>query len=212
MAASDYIAGLRERIGHDLLLVPACIAVVRDEVGRVLVQRRTDDGSWELPGGLLDPGEQPAEALVREVREETGLVVRPTRVLAVRTAETHCYPHGDRIQCVVTVFECSIVGGSLQAGDDEATAHEFVRFRSSRQSSGCRRECSTARRPQRSTTGTTPGSATLEPRTVTATSRPECPVHTRHDRFAGRSRDGKSVRDGWWRSCRDWVLGERWTP
>lgn len=131
MPSTDYIAGLRRRIGHDLLLVPGVAAVVQDPAGRVLVQRRVDDGRWEVPGGLIDPGEQPAQAVVRELREETGLLVRPTRVLSVQTYPEHRYPHGDLIQCVVTAFAADLVGGELGGGelgdvDDEAAEHRFV--------------------------------------------------------------------------------------
>jgi ADP-ribose pyrophosphatase YjhB (NUDIX family) len=58
--------------------------VVRD--GKVLLGRRAVEpyrGWWDLPGGFLEPWETPAEAVVREVREETGLVVRPTELLGV---------------------------------------------------------------------------------------------------------------------------------
>ncbi|HET7327208.1 MAG TPA: NUDIX domain-containing protein [Nocardioidaceae bacterium] len=126
MAASNYICDLRRRIGQDLLLLPAVMAVVHDSAGRVLVQQRADDGSWELPGGLIDPGEQPAQALVREVREETGLLVRPTRVLSVETHPQHRYPHGDLIQCTVTVFAADVVTGELGGQDEEARGHMFV--------------------------------------------------------------------------------------
>jgi ADP-ribose pyrophosphatase YjhB (NUDIX family) len=58
--------------------------VVRD--GRVLLGRRAIEparGSWDIPGGFLNPWEHPADGAAREVREETGLEVRLTRLLAV---------------------------------------------------------------------------------------------------------------------------------
>lgn len=59
--------------------------VVRDEAGRCLLLKRSqasanNKGKWDLPGGKVDPGEDFDEALLREVREETGLGVRLTRV------------------------------------------------------------------------------------------------------------------------------------
>ena len=69
MPISAYVRGLRARVGRELLLVPGVAAVVRDGAGRVLAQHRADNGVWGLPGGAIDPGEAPACAVVREVRE-----------------------------------------------------------------------------------------------------------------------------------------------
>ena len=77
MPISEYIKGLREKIGHDLVLNPGVAALIHDESGRVLLQRRSYDGLWSLPAGAVDPGESPAQAVVREVWEETGLKVVP---------------------------------------------------------------------------------------------------------------------------------------
>ncbi|WP_431962208.1 NUDIX domain-containing protein [Nocardia sp. bgisy134] len=68
---ADYIRWLRERVGHDhIQLAYAAACVVAD--GRVLMQRRSDDGQWGLPGGAIELGESAASAVVREVAEETG--------------------------------------------------------------------------------------------------------------------------------------------
>ena len=51
-------------------------AAIQDEAGRFLAIRRRDNGRWELPGGIVEPGERLEDALVREVVEETGYLVR----------------------------------------------------------------------------------------------------------------------------------------
>lgn len=124
MAASRYIDQLRERIGHSLLLLPGVAALVRDEQGRVLLQRRTDDGAWSFPAGAIDPGETPADAVAREVREETGLQVRPTRIAGVfgGGAYRHTYPNGDQVEPTTTVFECEVTGGRIHKQEDETAA------------------------------------------------------------------------------------------
>ena len=76
MPISKYLGDLRAKIGHDLVLTPGVTAVVMNERGEVLLHQSSDNGKWYLIGGGMDPGEQPADAIVREVREETGLVVR----------------------------------------------------------------------------------------------------------------------------------------
>jgi 8-oxo-dGTP pyrophosphatase MutT (NUDIX family) len=119
---SPYVRELRGLIGTRLLLVPAVAALIRDEAGRILLQRRADDGCWNLPAGAVDPGESPADAVVREVREETGLRVRPVRVAGVfggRDGFRHRYSNGDEVEFTVVVFECEAVGGALEPEDDE---------------------------------------------------------------------------------------------
>lgn len=120
MPISDYVKNLRDKVGTDLLLMPCAAAVVRNN-GRILLQRRADTGRWALPGGAIDPGEEPAKAVARETWEETGLRVRPVKVLGVFGGTEHIYPNGDRAGIVLTVFECEIVGGELACLDGEAT-------------------------------------------------------------------------------------------
>ena len=74
---------LRAKIGHDVLLQPGVAAVIFNMAGQVLLQRRSDNGEWGLPGGIMEPGEEPAETLVREIREETALEVVPERIVGV---------------------------------------------------------------------------------------------------------------------------------
>ena len=125
MPISDYIAGLRARVGHNLILVPCAAGIVRDDDGRVLLHRRSDTGTWGVPGGSLDPDEQPAQACAREVYEETGLIVRPTTLLAVETHPMTSYPNGDLVQAVASVFACEVIGGRLECRDGESTELAF---------------------------------------------------------------------------------------
>ena len=95
-------------------------AVVKDERGRVLLIRRGHDpgaGLWSLPGGRVEPGETDEQALVREIREETGLVVQAGRLLGrVRR------PYGDGDVIDIRDYAATVTGGSLVAGDDAADA------------------------------------------------------------------------------------------
>ncbi|MBI3948125.1 MAG: NUDIX domain-containing protein [Armatimonadetes bacterium] len=121
MPISPYLKVLRARVGTDLVLMPGVAAVIRDGEGRVLLGRRSDDGSWGLPAGSVDPGEPPARTVVREVWEETGLHVVPERILGVFGGEDFrfTYPNGDQLESVVVLFECRVVGGDLHPRDGE---------------------------------------------------------------------------------------------
>jgi len=123
MGMSDYYRRLRARTGNALLLLPGVAAVVRNAEGQVLVHRN-QYGQWSLPAGTIEPTESPARAVIRELYEETGLRARPTRILGV-VGGPGCrvtYPNGDRVEYVVTVFECRVVGGTLTPHGDETTA------------------------------------------------------------------------------------------
>ena len=98
---------------------PGVGAVIFDGA-RVLLQRRDDNGRWGLPGGAVEPGESVREALVREVREETGLEVEPLRLVGVYSDPANhqivTYPDGNVIHYVSVVFECAVRGGTLACG------------------------------------------------------------------------------------------------
>jgi ADP-ribose pyrophosphatase YjhB (NUDIX family) len=125
---SPYIAGLRSRIGHARLLLPSVTGIVYDQAGAILLVRIRESGVWTTPGGAIDPDETPADALVREVREETGLEVRPERLLGVFGGPAFVirYPNGDESQYVMVVFECRVVGGEARPDDEETTELRYV--------------------------------------------------------------------------------------
>jgi ADP-ribose pyrophosphatase YjhB (NUDIX family) len=99
-----------------MMIRPGVAAVIFGADG-VLLQRRDDNRLWGLPGGGVEPGESVREAVVREVREETGLEVEPVRLIGVYSAPEHhqiiTYPDGNVIHYVSSVFECTVVRGTL---------------------------------------------------------------------------------------------------
>lgn len=121
MPISPYLAGIRRRVGSRLLLMPSAGAVIRDGDGRTLLLVNRETGGYMLPGGALDPGENAATAVVREVREECGLVVEPTHLMAVVAPWRVHYPNGDRVEYMASLFLCRVIGGELEARDQEAS-------------------------------------------------------------------------------------------
>lgn len=99
----------------------ACVgAVIRDELGRLLLIKRGHEpgaGLWSLPGGRVEPGETDAEALVREMQEETGLVVRVGRLVG-RVQR----PAGGGDVLDIRDYAATVTGGTLKPGDDAADA------------------------------------------------------------------------------------------
>jgi 8-oxo-dGTP diphosphatase len=113
--------------GHDgagLRRVPCAGAIVRDEAERLLLIRRRNEpgaGLWSLPGGRIEPGETDQQAVVREMAEETGLVVTCGRL--VGAVERPGRP-GSVYE--IRDYAALVTGGTLAAGDDAADARWFT--------------------------------------------------------------------------------------
>ncbi|MEV6792952.1 NUDIX domain-containing protein [Streptomyces sp. NPDC051320] len=120
MATPDFIREIRATAGQQLLLLPGVSAVVLDDEGRVLLGRRADTGKWSIIGGIPEPGEQPADAAVREVYEETAVRCVPERVILVQALKEIQYPNGDRCQFMDISLLCRATGGRARVNDDES--------------------------------------------------------------------------------------------
>ena len=124
MPTPSYILQLRQHHGHDLLLLPGVSAVVldgEDERPADPPVRRSDTGRWSLPAGIVEPGEQPARTMVRELAEEACIVARVDRLALLVTDQEITYANGDRCQYVAMAFRCSYVSGEAAVGDEEST-------------------------------------------------------------------------------------------
>jgi 8-oxo-dGTP pyrophosphatase MutT (NUDIX family) len=114
-----FIQSMRAKVGHDLLWLSGVSGVVVDDAGRLLLTRRADSGAWALPSGIIEPGEQPATALRREIAEETGVVADVERLVLVQSLDPQAYPNGDRVQYLDLTFACRYVRGEACVCDDE---------------------------------------------------------------------------------------------
>lgn len=122
MPISEYIRAIRAKIGTDMLFMPGVAGVVINEAGEILLQRRSDNGQWGLPGGAIDPGEEPADAVVREVFEETGVQVIPERLVGIYSGPDFYmrYPNGDEAMILSVAFACRPIAGEPRVNDDES--------------------------------------------------------------------------------------------
>jgi ADP-ribose pyrophosphatase YjhB (NUDIX family) len=123
MTLSPYLRRIRTLVGTELLVLPAVSVLPRDEAGRLLLVRLTSTGLWSTIGGVIEPGETPQQAGIREAREEAGVVVRLGTLLGAFGGPRyeHTYANGDRTCNVSIVFDAAVVGGEL-APDGEETS------------------------------------------------------------------------------------------
>ncbi|MDP9729495.1 mutator protein MutT [Alicyclobacillus tengchongensis] len=120
---SDYYKQFRQKIGTQLIFNPSVAAIIRNENGEILFQRSSQTSEiWSLPAGAIELGETPAEAIRREVHEETGLHVLPDRLLGVFGGENFrfTYPDGNQVEYLIFMFECIVKTGKLEAVDGES--------------------------------------------------------------------------------------------
>lgn len=115
-----------DRIARRGNIQPGCSAIVYQGAGqKVLLTQRTDNGRWCLPGGRLDPGESVEECCVREVLEETGLVVEVQKMVGVYSNPHMLIEYIDNsVQILGLCFEVVVTGGALRLSN-ETTAYGY---------------------------------------------------------------------------------------
>jgi ADP-ribose pyrophosphatase YjhB (NUDIX family) len=106
----EYIRGLfAQQAGYATPKVDVRGAVFRDDM--ILLVKERSDGGWTLPGGWADVGDSPADAVVREIAEESGYQTRAVKLLAFYDRNRHGHPpypfHAYKI-----FFQCELIGGA----------------------------------------------------------------------------------------------------
>ncbi|MFA9414791.1 MULTISPECIES: NUDIX hydrolase [unclassified Streptococcus] len=125
----NYIKNIRKKVGHDKIILNFSCGILQN-CGRILLQKRSDKGTWGLPGGAIELGESASEALIREYYEETGLKIKPLKLLNVYTKYTDCYPNGDEAQVITILYEvfsedCNI---SIDYNNDETLELKYFNY------------------------------------------------------------------------------------
>ena len=122
----DYIHGLRRLTGpRKIILNCAGALIVRD--GRILFQRRTDNGRWGLIGGLVEMNETYSQAALREIREETGLEVKLENFLGIFHNHNMVWNNGDAAHVISAMFSAVIVSGEPRIDEESYELRFFGR-------------------------------------------------------------------------------------
>lgn len=125
MPTPDFILDLREHVGHTLLWMPGTTAVVvreHDGHDQVLCVQRSDNGTWTPICGIVEPGEDPHVAAVREAQEEAGVEIEIERLVWMSPTGLVTYPNGDQNDYLDHTFRARWVSGEPRVGDDESVA------------------------------------------------------------------------------------------
>lgn len=128
MPVPDFILDLRAKVGHAMLWLSGATAVILREGAagtEVLLVRRSDDGEWSPVCGIVDPGEDPHLAAIREAAEEASVQVEVERLAWLNVTEPVVYANGDVTQYIDHTFRCRWVAGDPVPGDGEASEARF---------------------------------------------------------------------------------------
>lgn len=123
----NYVTYIRKMIGSKPMFLVGSGVIVSDSKGRILLIKRTDNGKWGLPGGSLELGETFEEAAVREVEEETGIMVSKLKLFKVFSGQRmhFIYPNGDEVFNAVCIFESVDFRGKATADGVESSMTGF---------------------------------------------------------------------------------------
>jgi 8-oxo-dGTP pyrophosphatase MutT (NUDIX family) len=120
MPTPDFVLELRRFVGtRPLPLVGVTAVVIRDH--QVLLGHRSDNGALTPVTGIVDPGEEPADAAVRETLEEAGVVIRADRLAWVHQIPRITYSNGDQSDYLDLTYRCTWISGEPQPVDGEMT-------------------------------------------------------------------------------------------
>lgn len=121
----DYIKWIRSKVGSEMIILNFAGAIITNEDGQILLQRRRDKDKWGFPGGAMEIGESADETAKREVEEETGLKIKIEELIGIYTKYFDEYPNGDRAQTIAFFYKGSISGGKIIDGNEESIELKF---------------------------------------------------------------------------------------
>lgn len=120
------ISEIRKYIGTAPLFMPAA-GIILYENGKLLLQKRGDNGKWALHGGAMELGETTEETAIREAKEEIGIIPVSLDFYGVFSGKPmyHVYPDGNEVYIISTVYFCDKYTGNLEIDNNEVLQIEW---------------------------------------------------------------------------------------
>ena len=118
-----YISELRKVVGNRTLIMPCACLIISDGSGRILLQKRVDDGTWGYHGGAIEIDESVEDALRREVREELNIELDEIKLFGIYSGPQyhHVYPNQDETSCIDIVYTCEKYHGDMKLQEEEVS-------------------------------------------------------------------------------------------
>lgn len=126
---SNYVKTVREKVGHIPMFSPVVTLILYND-GKVLLQKRQDNGTWAIHGGGIDPGETYIEALNREIKEELNIVPVNPVLFGIYSGKKlyNIYPNKDEVYVLNHVFFCEEYDVNLSFNDGEVLETKWFRI------------------------------------------------------------------------------------
>ena len=125
LSAQDVLEWSKAEFGYATPKVDVRAFILSDEKV-LLIRENADGGRWTLPGGWADVNESPSESVIREVKEESGYIVKPGMLLAVFDRTKQGHPPVFPYHVYKLFFHCEIVGGSPQPNAESSESRFFA--------------------------------------------------------------------------------------
>ncbi|MBP1546803.1 MAG: NUDIX hydrolase [Oscillospiraceae bacterium] len=122
-----YVSDIRKYVGHSPIIHTAASVIVENEQGQILLQKRTDNGTWSYCGGAVELFEKVEDTAARELFEESGLKALSLELFGVFSGEEqhYIYPNGDEVSTIDIVYICRSYSGELKCQQEEVTQLKF---------------------------------------------------------------------------------------
>lgn len=122
-----YVSEIRKYVGHMPIMHPCASVICEAPDGRILMQKRLDDGTWGYCGGSIELYEKAEDAAARELFEETGLTALELELFGVFSGPAlhHIYPNGDEVSTIDIVYICRKWSGELKCQESEVSELRF---------------------------------------------------------------------------------------
>lgn len=124
-----YIKAMREHVGHAPIMSCACGVIIENSNGEILLQKRRDNGRWAIIGGSMEMGETFEEAVKREAKEESGLILGKLEMFKLLSGRDRIieYPNGDVTFGPGIVFLTKEFSGEIVNDPEEVMEHRFFK-------------------------------------------------------------------------------------
>jgi mutator protein MutT len=126
---TEYIKSMRKHIGHERLMIVGASVIIHQN-GKLLLQKRKDNGCWGYHGGCVELGETVEDAAKRELFEETGLAANSMELLGVFSGKElfYTYPNGDMVSIIDVVYLCEDFSGEMITSTNETADLRWFRL------------------------------------------------------------------------------------
>jgi ADP-ribose pyrophosphatase YjhB (NUDIX family) len=112
-------------VGDKMVMLNATAVVIVNDKNQVLLQKRSDNRLWGLPGGLLEINESIADGAIREVKEETNLDIEIDKFIGVFINPMMVWRETDKAKVFAYGFLGRVIGGDLRINDDESLEFRY---------------------------------------------------------------------------------------